>query len=368
MKSFRNYNQRSGGVLRPALSAVAVALVLTACVGGGDPSPDDLATGETEVPPGVPDELTDLYLEAVAEGGRLTYYGSSPLFQLRAFEEHLAQAMPGLDFTFVRVSTAGGIERVEAEIESGNIIGDVIDMLDPVWYRDMHSRGLLRQFESDNWDEWPDEYKEEGYYYAGGVALAAVLYNSNAVPDGESLTWTDLPSFGNRAGTWDPRTGGAGVNLVHGIHQVVGPEWWGDMSGAGAQFFLGAGGQARLAAGELDVLAGSHGAGCSLKEEGQPVDVAYPDEGVFAGINNIAIVEGTRNPKGAELIARYLMTPEGQELRNLAVCVYSVRSGVAQHEFLPPLDSLNVLDISADSVAEHHEAYLAEALAAAGLE
>lgn len=319
------------------------------------------------VPSTVPADLKDLYRAARKEG-EVTYYSQLSVETLNALHAKVVQLFPGINMNFVRLATAEISTRVSAEVKSGNILGDFFTTSDIVWLSGLQQAGSLMKFQSPDFAVWPANAKVDGYYFANAIYLCIIAYNKNSTSAPKVATWESLPTFGKRSGTYDPRGTGGPYTLVAGIQQIIGPSWWAECAKNGTQFFESTGQiSPELTSGQLIVGAGQHDTFTIAAAQGQPVGLSFPKEGCFESQSYGAIPKGTKHPNAAQLLARFMMSKQGQELLAQSAYVYSPRPDVKPASILPPLSSLNVISFSAAQIKAHETAYQDAAVKAAGL-
>jgi ABC-type Fe3+ transport system substrate-binding protein len=124
---------------------------------------------------------------------------------------------------------------------------------------------------------------------------------------------------------------------------------------------------AKLASGQLSVVATAVNAVLGVQKLGAHVKVVYPRPSIsFSAFG--AIIKGTTHPRAAEFIARYLMTKPGQKLLNGFSCTYPPRRDTSVcPDLQPDLNTLKLVQITASDYIKDHDAIVQAASALAGV-
>ena len=123
----------------------------------------------------------------------VTWYTSIP----QRHADRLANAFrieTGIDVKIVRSSTFIIRERLMSEIENGTTEADVLTIADIGTFIELKNQGHLMKYASPHYKNFPEEYKDTGYWavFAGfGICMA---YDENRI-DTPPKYWTDLLNF-----------------------------------------------------------------------------------------------------------------------------------------------------------------------------
>lgn len=318
---------------------------------------------------GVPAELKALYEAAVAEGGEVLVYSQIVPTTLETIARQWEKRFPDVEFNYVRLTTAPMIERVNAELSSGKPSADVVMVSDTVWPEDLHKDGKIQAYDLPDYGIWPDQYKRDKYYFVSQMYVSAVFYNTNLVkPEDAPKGYMDVLKFENRANLSDPRAGGGNASIMFGTMELFGDSFWKKAAEAGVEYSASvAQATPKVVSGDALASIHTHSFPACQEAEGRPVKTVYPPEGVFSTKAVTFGTAGAAHPKAAALFMAYMMSEEGQNFINVSDCTYSVRPGVKLNKALPPLETIKVINISADEWREKGAAYRETATRAAGV-
>lgn len=283
---------------------------------------------------------------------------ASALFN--AFTEHT-----GISVDFVFLSSGPALSRIEAE--SNRPQADV-------WFgapSENHvlaaERGLTQPYVSENFDALADNFRDaDGYWYgiytnplAVGVRTDILESRDVEVPK----SWADLtdPSYAGLLQMPSPQSSGTGYAVIMTLIELFGEDGAFDyleqlhptvqtytQSGTGPSGALGVGESAmalQFSPGFLE-----------LRDEGFPIEVVFPSEGVGYEVAAASILEGANNLEEAQALIDWITSTAGQEqLVTNRTYFLPVRSDVSAGEGIPTLDSIELVAYDPAVAAERRE-------------
>jgi len=216
-----------------------------------------------------------------------------------------------------------------------------------------------------------EKYKDkDGCWFASRISTFIIAYNTNAVKGSEvPKTWEDLtnPRWKGKLGLLDADTHATGYSGDYRLSEELGGGSW---EGA-KDFWTGIGKNKpvlypqdgpmadALSSGEIDVAISFGYRGWELEQQGAPVAVVAPKEGVPANDDYTMLVSGTKHPYASRLFMDFLGTKEAMELGAKSAYYYSVRPDVGPFPpERPPLDALKLLWPDFAGEAKDKEAWL----------
>jgi iron(III) transport system substrate-binding protein len=256
---------------------------------------------------------------------RLTVYTALENEQLQPLKQAAEAALRDIEIAWVRDSTGVITARLIAERQ--NPRADMIwglsvfsllqmeglDMLEP--YTPVGANALRPNFRSDR----------NPMTWTGMDAFVSAICFNTAVAQARNLprptTWADLlnPAFRGQIVMPNPASSGTGFLTVAG--------WMGSMGEAPAWDFmtkLHENVQVYTHSGSApcnNAARGEYGLGISLdmravtlKNQGAPIDIIVPTDGVGFDMEGTAILRGTRNAEAAKRLADWAVTREAMEL------------------------------------------------------
>lgn len=299
--------------------------------------------------------------------GEIDFYTSIPKDMATQLVQMFREKYPGIKVNLYRSGTSKVLAKLQAEIESGNIIADVIWVADPSGIISLKEQGLLLKFTPSCIDKL--KFKDpDGYWYAGRIIIPVIAWNTNIIKDNPPKSWTDLasqdykktlPSPWNTANGWaaipNPLYSGAAVATVYALVEKYGWDYYKNLETNGVIVVKS---NSVVLNG---IINGEHPVGVTLDymvrgkmNAGEPVNYVFPEDGVVAIPSPIAIMKSTSYPEAARLFVEFLLSEEVQKW--LAEHgVIPGRSDVAPPENVPSLDQLNIIDVNWDELARKAE-------------
>ncbi len=308
---------RSGDRRRRAgrLAAVAGAAALLASACGGSSSPGGGNAQKTS------DQVSDSWDEvevAAAEEGKVTLYTAQVLPILEALEAGFEQAHPDIDLEVVRGLPQDLLPKLEAERQTGQAIADVYVTADGAQAAEGDAAGHAAtpvgpHFEADGYDA-------ETNILDGGTFLShAVVFgwgwNTDDVPDG-------LDGY---EALLDPSLSGGKIAVIEPANQALTDFWLYLEENLGEDFvealaaqqpriYPGGGPiQEALTSGEVQAALYAGAAIEDGKAAGAPIEWEIP-ENPWGARYWTSVVDIAPHPNAAQVLADYLVSPEGQEI------------------------------------------------------
>lgn len=336
-----------------ALAQLAAgALLVAAC---GDAGPGDAAEGPEEVS----DEQQFQELVELAEDeGQVTWYTSVPSERAEQIGDMFEQEY-GIPVVVQRSGGADTLQRYLLEADAGHVQNDVLTISDPAAFSSLRDEGDLLRFEPRHFEDVPESARgEEGYWAATRVNAMVMAYRTDRV-DEPPTGWDDLldERFAGVTGHVNPNFSSGVMTVAAGITEDFGWEWYEQF--AQLDPFIARGNSQlmdSLTVGEIDVAAFLNSTYVSqAKQQGEPVEWVFPDDGMYMVAAPSAVVSEAPNPNAGKLLADYLLTDQVQELM-LEEGNYAAREDMSSPEGQPDRDDLTELTIDYDWLAEEGDA------------
>ncbi|MEM8851267.1 MAG: ABC transporter substrate-binding protein [Pseudomonadota bacterium] len=250
--------------------------------------------------------------------GPLVLYTSQPNEDAQQTVDAFTAAYPNVEVDWVRDGTTAMMARLEAEFVAGNPQPDVLLIADMVTMEGLESQGrLLAYRDADTSAYDPAIMDPQGYYFSTKLITTGIVYNTAApfVP----TSYADLlrPEAEGQIAMPSPLTSGAATIHMAALtsHPALGWDLYEGLSAQGANPQGGNGGTYRAVAGGeqmfgfvVDFLP------IREKANGAPVEFVFPDEGVSAVTEPVAILSTASNVPAAQAFVDFLLSPEGQQL------------------------------------------------------
>ncbi len=261
----------------------------------------------------------------------------------------LNKPFPNLKIEFVRAGSVETVNRFVAERQAGRIFPDLIHGADPGGFDYFAERGWIdkRLSELPLAESYLPSFVDKN---AGWVAMRAtgiaLMYNTKLVKK-EDLpkTWMDLldRKWKGRIAISDPTRAGSSFSHLYAMWKIYGADYLQKLGQADV-FISGDGTATRnaVAQGERELAPVSEYDAFAIKDQGQPVDVAWLEDGTIMAPAPLALVKGSANADNGLALATYLLSQEGQQIIANVIKTWSARKDVKAPEGKPELKDIRL--------------------------
>lgn len=299
-------------------------------------------------------------VEAQAVSGTLTLYTSQPNEDAQATVDAFKALHPDVEVSWIRDGTVNIMAKLQAEIAAGAPQADVLLIADTVTMESLKGEGLLLAHEGADIGAYdPAIHDADKTYFSTKLITTGIVYNTSV--DTPPTSWKDLEdeALAGLIAMPSPLTSGAA--LIHVATMVEHPDFgWAHLEalekngvqpqgGNGAVFQAVAGGE-KLYGIVIDYLPIREAA------KGSPVAFAFPEEGVSAVTEPVAILSSTQNPEAAKAFVDFLLSAEGQALA-AAQGYLAAHPDIPSPEGFPPLAEITLLPFDAAKALSHDLEY-----------
>jgi iron(III) transport system substrate-binding protein len=257
--------------------------------------------------------VASLLLVAVMAGGayasgELNAYTIMPeKYASQVFEAFTAET--GIKVNFMRFSSGEALARVVAEKNNPQvdmILGGPADT-----YEAGIKEGVFEAYRPAGADGIPDKFRSKENFWTGiGIIPLVFLTNTKFLADKgleAPASWNDLldPAYKNGLQMADARTSGTATERIYSLVKILGEDEafaYQKKLHQNIQMYTksGAGGAMPVATGQaasgifyiVDAL--------DIQQQGHPVVISYPKEGVSFGIEATGVLKGARNLENAK--------------------------------------------------------------------
>jgi iron(III) transport system substrate-binding protein len=256
--------------------------------------------------------------QAAAVDGTLTLYTSQPNTDAQQSIDAFMAAYPDVKVTFVRDGTTKIMAKLEAELAAGSTPADVLLIADSVTMEGLKARDLLMAHPDADVSAYPaGTHDADKTWFGTKLITTGIMYNTAAtmVP----ASWSDLLKDEAKGQLAMPSPLTSGAALIHTATLVDNLEaGWGYYEGLaanGAQASGGNGGVLKQVAGG-EKLYGMVVDFLPIREKakGARSSSCFPEEGVSAISEPVAILASTQNADAAKAFVDFLISKRGQEL------------------------------------------------------
>ncbi|SEI07074.1 iron(III) transport system substrate-binding protein [Rhizobium tibeticum] len=285
-----------------------------------------------------------------ASAANLVLYTSQPNEDAQATVDGFVAANPDVKVDWVRDGTPKIMAKLQAEIEAGNPVADVLLIADTVTLERLKEAGKLLAYKSPEAASYDAAlYDADGYYYSTKLITTGIVYNTSAAF--KPTSWKDLTKAEAKGLVTMPSPLTSGAALIHaqtlaGVDSL-GWDFYKDLAANGATAAGGNGGVLK------SVASGEKAFGMIVdympireKAKGAPVEFVFPTEGVSAVTEPVGILAGSKNADAAKKFVDYVLSEKGQE-GFLKLGYIPARNGMKLPEGFPARDTIKVLPINA---------------------
>ena len=255
-----------------------------------------------------PKELVD----AANKEGKLVLYTALLLDAEQILMKEFNKKFPNVKVDIVRAPGARLFTRIETEAAANKLGADIMDMTD---------LGLAKRIENLFADYTPPNAKEidkaamvSDKLWPRTVHVYALAYNP-AMIQKPPKSWADLkdPSYKGKLGLVIAGSGGTTWTKAMFQRKVLGLDYWKDVAKQEPRLYESNGPLATaVVRGESPVAMLLVNATLPLKNDGAPIEVAYPAEGMPATPGGAGIFKTAPNPNAAKLFMNWFLSLEGQ--------------------------------------------------------
>ena len=279
--------------------------------------------------------------------GKLVLYTSQPNADAQRTVDAFKAKHPDIDVEWIRDGTTKVMAKLRAEFEAGAPQPDVLLIADMVTMEGLEKEGRLMAYPDADISAYdPALMDPEGHYISTKLITTGIVYNTNApmVPK----SYKDLLSeeAKDKLAMPSPLTSGAATIHMAAITSTpdLGWEFYEGLASQGANPQGGNGGTYKAIAGG-EKLYGFVVDFLPIREmaKGAPVAFVFPEEGVSAVTEPVAILSTAQNPDAAKAFVDFLISAEGQQLA-ADMGYLPAHPEITPPEGFPSLSEIKLLD------------------------
>ncbi|SOC41078.1 ABC transporter substrate-binding protein [Salinicoccus kekensis] len=328
------------------LSLMSVfVLMLSACGNGGTDEEDTSAENV-----GNPDDSIS---------GTLDFYTSQPDIDAEQLIDAFNEQYPEVDINLFRSGTEEVISKVNAENEAGDVIADVLLVADDATFEGLKQEDLLHEYESPEAESIPEEFADpDGTYYGTKIMATVMAVNSenvDEIPD----SWQVLTEDNAHENIVMPSplySGAAAYNLgVFTRSDDFGWEFYEGIKDNNPMITEGNGAVIEnVASGAQDYGMVVDYLVARAMQDGSPVELVYPSEGVPVITEPIGIMKDSDNLEASEAFVDFVLSEEGQQLQS-DIGYTPIREGIDAPEGLQSFEEIDALTAPVEELYENRE-------------
>lgn len=287
----------------------------TAAAGSGDETTVPAAGGTDTTADAADAAEWDAVVAAAKEEGSVTIYSGQALDNLNSLADRFKEEY-GITVEVVRAVDNDLHAKLQAERDTGSAIADVMVNATLAWQLEKSAEDWFTPVDLPAFDN-PDynselNISEKSDYFVSNAAVLTYGWNTDLWPQGLS-GYEDLldPELKGKIGVIEP-TAGSIVDFYLYLEEEYGPEFVEGLAAQEPRIY-----PSSLPMGEA-LVSGEIAAGSFVqvqtfdKELGAPTDSGLADT-IWGAIFNAAVMSNAPHPNAAQVLANFIITPEGQE-------------------------------------------------------
>ncbi|MFT8319939.1 MAG: ABC transporter substrate-binding protein [Bacillus sp. (in: firmicutes)] len=294
-----------------------------------------------------------------AVSGTLQFYTSQPDTDVTELVAGFNKKYPNVNVKVFRSGTEEVVGKVLAEKQAGSVQADVLLVADNVTFENLKTQDLLMSYESKELTNIPTDFVDQDHMYTGTKIMSTILaVNTNKV-DKLPNSWNALTESTAKGQGIMPSplySGAAAYNVgVVSRDTEFGWDYFKKLHGNNVTVVQGNGAVLKaVASGEkqygmvVDFIA------ARAKQEGSPVELVYPNEGVPVITEPIGITKETKNEPAAKAFVDYVLSEDGQSLAK-KLGYTPIRKGMEAPEGLKTFDEMKVISAPTEELLKTRE-------------
>jgi iron(III) transport system substrate-binding protein len=280
--------------------------------------------------------------------GQVVLYTSEPQENADTLVAAFNEDHPEIEVQVVRNGTGNLLARIESERQAGGVQGDVMVAADATSFEQLKEDDVFQKYEPEGSENIEDRFKDPEGYYVGTRLISTVIgYNTNEVED-PPQSWAELadPEYRGMIGMPSPDYSGAAAynTAVWANNPDLGWDWIEGVVSNEPSVVEGNGEvQQGIATGQYPVGIIIDYMMRDIQEDGSPVDMVFPEEGVPAIYQPAAIFADARDPEAARTFVDWLISDAGQQIA-VEQSYVPIRSDIEGPENAPDIEDIDVME------------------------
>jgi iron(III) transport system substrate-binding protein len=293
---------------------------------------------------------------ALAASGTLVVYTSQPNKDAQQTVDAFNRVHPNVEVQWIRDGTTKVMAKLRAEFAAGAPRPDVLLIADAVTMAGLKQEGRLMAYPGAPVAPYAAGlYDADKHYFGTKLLTTGIVYNTAAPM--KPTSWQDLlkPETKGLIAMPSPLTSGAALIHLATLtdYPKLGWDYYERLAAHGARAKGGNGGTLKAVAGGeklygmvVDFLP------IRAKAKGSPVEFVFPEEGVSAISEPVAILSTARNVEAAKAFVDFLLSEEGQKLAS-SQGYMPAHPDVSPPAGFPDLKTITIMPLDADKALEN---------------
>ncbi len=279
--------------------------------------------------------------------GRLMVYTSQPSGQIAKVVEAFNKAHPKVQVVLYRSGTTEVMNRLQAEFTAGRPQADVVLVADAVATTQLKNDGRLLTYAKAPADKVPPALIDPDRTFFGTKLITTGIVINTKLVTSPPRSWNDLlaPAVASKTIMAHPLYSGAAVIHVGTFaqHKDFGWPYFERLAQGGAIAAKGNGAVIEaVARGEKAYGVIIEYMAFNAQWKGSPVSFVFPQEGVTAITQPVAILKTAKNVEAARAFVDWQLSEEAQH-QSVSQGYFPIFDGVAPPKGYPTVSSLNIM-------------------------
>src|SRR5215510_9423481 len=282
-----------------------------------------------------------------APSGRLMVYTSQPSDQMAKVVEAFHKTHPDIRVELFRSGTTEVMNKLQAELAAGRPQADVVLIADAVAMTQLKNDGRLMSYPDAPAGKVPAALIDaDRTYFGTKLITTGIVINTNLAKTAPR-SWKDLLPAAAAGKTVLPHPLYSAAAVIH-IGSMVqqgefGWRYFETLAKSGAIAARGNGAVIEaVARGEKAYGVIIEYMAFNAKAKGSPVDFVFPEEGVSAITQPVAILKASRNIEAAKAFVDWQLSVEAQ-LQSVAQGYFPIFPDIVPPKGYPPVSSLKIM-------------------------
>jgi len=282
-----------------------------------------------------------------APSGAIAVYTSQPSDQIGKVVEAFRKVHPNVRVELFRSGTTEVMNKLQAEFAAGRPQADVVLIADAVAMTQLKNDARLLAYPDAPADKVPPALVDpDRTFFGTKLITTGIVINTNLVKTAP-VSWKELLPAAAAGKTILAHPLYSGAAVIHIGTMVQQPEFgWGyfqTLARNGAIAGKGNGAVIEsVARGEKAYGVIIEYMAFNAKAKGSPVDFIFPQEGVSAISQPVAILKTTRNPEAAKAFVAWQLSDEAQR-QSVAQGYFPIFADLPPPNGYPPVASLKIM-------------------------
>lgn len=294
--------------------------------------------------------ITPALIEAAKKEGKVSFYTAMDLAFAQRLGKIFEEKFPGIAVRVERSGAERVFTRIGQEYGANIQAVDVANTADAahciVWKRNGWLAPYLPEEVAKHYD--PRYFDPDGTHVTTRILVSPLAYNTNLVKKEDApKSFKDLldPKWAGKMVKGHPAYSGTIMNATFQIARDLGWDYFEKLAKQRVmQVQSATDTPKKISLGERAIMV--DGAGYLViryKEEGQPVDIIYPEEGTPLAAGPSVVFKAAPNPNAARLFQNWMHSREGQQLIIDVARQYSAHGQTVEKPGVRPLKDIKLM-------------------------